>query len=254
MKLDLKFVPFFHVARKQDFPPPPPCPRVHLPGLFFFPSCPVRYLVNPSHCQDLNAAFSVCHIFSIRHSASFPWARQTRREREVKGGGGTGEEIKRRTPWITQAHTHKYACAHAGTYCTRLCLISLVVYQGDQEFNTGKFPVDKALFREAGANEWMRSSMQRRRRRRERRWKWRRWGEDDKRALWFNCLPDIFLLIGLLSSLAADEEIASAERLLWQIVTSKCFMLSDRVHQMVRWIFFRSIYNISLKLLEQTRL
>lgn len=72
---------------------------------------------------------------------------------DKEGGGGPGEEIKRRTPWITQAHTHKYACAHAGTYCTRLCLISLVVYQGDQEFNTGKFPVDKALFREAGANE-----------------------------------------------------------------------------------------------------
>lgn len=28
-----------------------------------------------------------------------------------------------------------------------------MVYQGDQEFNTGKFPVDKTLFREAGASE-----------------------------------------------------------------------------------------------------
>lgn len=98
----------------------------------------------------LLSACAIFSAFSIQHH--FPeldrqggWGR--------KMGGGTGEEIKRRTPWITQAHTHKYACAHAGTYCARLCLISLVVYQGDQKFNTGKFPVDKALFREAGANE-----------------------------------------------------------------------------------------------------
>lgn len=48
---------------------------------------------------------------------------------------------------------HKYAYAHAGTHCTRVCLISPAVYQGDQEFNTVKFPVDKTLFREAEANE-----------------------------------------------------------------------------------------------------
>lgn len=34
-----------------------------------------------------------------------------------------------------------------------LCLISLAVYQGDQEFNTVTFPVDKTLFREVGSNE-----------------------------------------------------------------------------------------------------
>lgn len=50
-------------------------------------------------------------------------------------------------------HTHKYAYAHAGTHCMRPCLISPAVYQGDQEFNTVKFPVDKTLFREARANE-----------------------------------------------------------------------------------------------------
>lgn len=55
------------------------------PAQFFFSPKLSRYLANPSHCQDLNAAFSVCHIFGIRHSASFPWARQTRREREEKG-------------------------------------------------------------------------------------------------------------------------------------------------------------------------
>lgn len=47
----------------------------------------------------------------------------------------------------TQAYTHKYACTHAGTHC----LISPAVYQGDQEFNTAKFPVDKTVFGEAGA-------------------------------------------------------------------------------------------------------
>lgn len=91
----------------------------------------------------------------FRHSA-FSIISLSSADKEGEGGkrwGGAGEEIKRRTPWITQAHTHKYASAHAGTYCARLCLISLVVYQGDQEFNTGKFPVDKALFREAGDGE-----------------------------------------------------------------------------------------------------
>lgn len=34
-----------------------------------------------------------------------------------------------------------------------LCLISLVVYQGDQEFNTVKFPADKTVFGEVGSNE-----------------------------------------------------------------------------------------------------
>lgn len=35
----------------------------------------------------------------------------------------------------------------------RVCLISPAVYQGDQEFNTVKFPADKTLFGEAEANE-----------------------------------------------------------------------------------------------------
>lgn len=141
MKLDLKFVPFFQAPKKQDFLLRLPVLEFTSPACFF-PSCPGRYLVNPSHCQDLNAAFSVCHIFSIQHH--FPELAD-KKEEGGKRWGGAGEEIKRHTPWITQAHTHKYACAHAGTYCMRLCLIRMVVYQGDQEFNTGKFPVDKAF-------------------------------------------------------------------------------------------------------------
>lgn len=98
----------------------------------------------------LLSACAIFSAFSVQHH--FPeLGRQGGKGR--KRWGGAGEEIKRRTPWITQAHTHKYACAYTGAYCTRLCLISLVVYQDDQEFNTGKFPVDKALFREAEANE-----------------------------------------------------------------------------------------------------
>lgn len=170
----------------QNLPPPPPCPRVHLFGLFF-PSCPPCYLANPSHCQDLNAAFSVCHIFSIQHSASFPWARQTRKEWE-RGRNWRGDKETHSMDY-TRTYTHKYAYTHAGTHCMSLCLISPAVYQGDQEFNTVKFPVDKTVFGEAGPNEcWVAQRRGRRRRK-----NWRRWEEDDKRALRFNCLPDTFL-------------------------------------------------------------
>lgn len=53
----------------------------------------------------------------------------------------------------TRTYTHKYAYTHAGTQCLSLCLISPAVYQGDQEFNTVKFPVDKTMFGEARPNE-----------------------------------------------------------------------------------------------------
>lgn len=159
MKLELKFVPFSRSPKNPNLIPPPPCPRVHLPGLFF-PSCPIRYLANPRHCQDLNAAFSACHIFSIQHFSIISRSPTDKgRERESEKGGGTGEEIKRHTPRITHhththhTHTRKYAYAQAGTYCMNLCLISPAVYQGDREFNTVKFPVDKTLFREVGSNE-----------------------------------------------------------------------------------------------------
>lgn len=126
-----------------------------------------------------------------------PTEKDRGRERERE----RGKERERGRNWrgdkethsmdYTGTYTHKYAYAHAGTHCMKLCLISLVVYQGDQEFNIVKFPVDKTLFWEAGSNEcW---AALRRRRRKRRRKNWRRWEEDDKRALWFNCLPDTFL-------------------------------------------------------------
>lgn len=50
----------------------------------------------------------------------------------------------------TCTYTHKYAYTNAGTHCISLCLISPAVYQGDQEFNTGKFPEDKTEFGDLG--------------------------------------------------------------------------------------------------------
>lgn len=83
----------------------------------------------------------------FQHSAfSIISLSQTDKERD--GGGGTGEEIKRHYP-----HTHEYADTHAETHCMSLCLISPAVYQGDQEFNTVKFPVDKTVFGEARPDE-----------------------------------------------------------------------------------------------------
>lgn len=156
MKLELKFVPFSRSPKNPNLIPPPPCPRVHLPGLFF-PSCPIRYLANPRHCQDLNAAFSACHIFSIQHFSIIsrsPTDKERERERQRERGRNWRRDKETHSmDYTPHTHTHKYAYAQAGTYCMNLCLISPAVYQGDQEFNTVKFPVDKTLFREVGSNE-----------------------------------------------------------------------------------------------------
>lgn len=73
MKLDLKFVPFFPRAQEAGFSSSSASLSSNSPPrLVFFSPKLSRYLANPSHCQDLNAAFSVCHIFGILHSASFP--------------------------------------------------------------------------------------------------------------------------------------------------------------------------------------
>lgn len=126
----------------------------------------------------------------FQHSA-FSIISLSLRDKERERGGRKNWRGDKETHSMdyTRTYTHKYAYTHAGTHCMSLCLISPVVYQGDQEFNTVKFPVDKTVFGDAGPNEcWA----EQRRRRKWRRKNWRRWEEDDKRALRFNCLPDTF--------------------------------------------------------------
>lgn len=131
----------------------------------------------------LLSTWVIFSAFSIQHHFPEPDRQGERR------GRGTGKKIKRHTPWITHANTHINMRIHMQEHIVWLCLISLAVYQGDQEFNAVKFPADKTVFGEVGSNEcW---AAQRRRRRRGKR-KWRRWEKDDKRALQFNCLPDTF--------------------------------------------------------------
>lgn len=108
MKLTGKIWPIFPCI--QNVCIPPHCPQVHLAGLFF-PSCPPCYLANPSHCQDLNAAFSVCHIFSIQHH--FP---EPVRQGEREGRGEWNGDKETHSVDYTLTYTHKYAYTHAGTH------------------------------------------------------------------------------------------------------------------------------------------
>lgn len=89
----------------------------------------------------------------FQHSAfSIISPSQRDKERERVGGGGDWIADKEtHSTDYTRTYTHKYT--HARTHCMSLCLISPVVYQGDQEFNTVKFPVDKTVFGDARPNE-----------------------------------------------------------------------------------------------------
>ena len=151
---------FFNAWKIQNLSPPL-CPQIHLAALFF-PSCPPCYRANPCHCQDLNAAFSVYHIFGIQHHFHEP---DIEGEREGRKGG---KDIKWHTQRITSVHRHINMLTHMQEQRVSLCLISLAVYQGDREFSTAKFPVDKTVFGEVGPYEcW---TAQRRRRRKRKGW------------------------------------------------------------------------------------
>ena len=98
----------------------------------------------------LLSACAIFSAFSIQHHFPEP-------DRQGEGGRERGKnwrgDKETHSMDYTGTYTHKYAYTHAGTHCMRLCLISPAVYQGDQEFNTVKFPVDKTVFGEAGPNE-----------------------------------------------------------------------------------------------------
>lgn len=96
---------------------------------------------------------SACAIFfSIQHHFPEP-DRQGEREKNGERGRNWRGDKETHSMDYTRTYTHTYAYTHAGTHCMSLCLISPAVYQGDQEFNTVKFPVDKTVFGESGPNE-----------------------------------------------------------------------------------------------------